>query len=797
MNTRPTATYRLQFRDGMTFDKAAMLVPYWKDLGISHLYASPLFQATAGSTHGYDITDHNAFDAALGGMPGFLRLSAALKAAGLGLIVDIVPNHMAFSLENPWLYDVLTHGQNSAFAYHFDIDWSKGRLVLPFLEKPFDELSREGALKVELSESGYVLRYGEQRFPLSPTTSGLADGISDPEALAAIHAAQAWRLTYWRLERDGLTHRRFFNVTQLIGVRVEEDEVFDDVHRLLLSMVKDDHIQGIRIDHIDGLADPAGYLDKLRERAGDTPVWVEKILSGPERLPDWPIVGTTGYEAGSVITRLLTNPDGLADIDSSYGQFTGVTPPWTDMLRAAKLRIISHELAAERLWLSQALSEIASKDPVACDYGPDTLERAVVEILLAFPVYRTYLAKNKPDEVDSQILDAVTTEAAKHLDDDRPIRFLHNLFSGIDDAAIRRFVVRFQQVSGALIAKAQEDTAFYRFPRLLSACEVGSEPNHAALEPTGFHEEMKERLERQSAGLTLTSSHDTKRSEDARMRIAALSHRPDAFAQLVSAFEHTKGHSDIPPAVRWYLYQSFIGLWGATDDLEGRLVEHMQKALREAKQYTTWTEPDEAFENRVYAFVRTLVSAHANDLPDIWRDILGVADALTLAMTAIKLVMPGIPDIYQGCEIARPTLTDPDNRLAVDFEGLKRILADETMSDALSIRKFQLTQQLLRMRREYPDVFALGSYEPLELPEGMFGFVRTYGDAQIGLICTIRPTDVPSGSRQGLVETMTKTIGLSVAYEVAQLRDECDDAIQTASSLVILTKGITGIATSS
>ena len=476
MTALPASTYRLQFRSGMDFARARALVPYLAELGAGALYASPIFTATSGSAHGYDITDPTEIDPALGGREGLARLSAALRDAGLGLILDIVPNHMAFSVETPWLRDILRNGGSSIYARHFDTDLAAERLRLPWLGQPFEEALQGGELAIEDDPDGPVLVAGGLRVPLADTPAlPEARETGSVDALRRLHAEQPWQLLHWRTETDAITHRRFFSVTGLIGTRVEDPRVFDDLHRLLFELVEDGTVTGIRVDHVDGLADPTSYLEKLRERAGDTPVWVEKILTGDERLPDWPIQGTTGYEVARDLNRLLTDPEGLEAIRDAYRERTDRDDRFAEVLARAKTQIVTHDLAAELWTLHQMLTEIAGRDPLGAELGPETLREGIIATIVAFPRYRTYPRPGGPNEADRSLIDWVADRAAETLQDDSALRFIARVLLG-GDPATQAFRTRFQQVTGAAMAKSLEDTAFYREVRLLSLNEVGASP---------------------------------------------------------------------------------------------------------------------------------------------------------------------------------------------------------------------------------------------------------------------------------------------------------------------------------
>lgn len=692
------ATYRLQLREGMTFDRAAALLPRLKALGISHLYLSPIFTAVTGSTHGYDVTDPTAIDPALGGREGLERLAEAARAQGIGLLLDIVPNHMAFHLDNPWLRDVLRHGERSRWARHFDIDWTKGRLVLPFLPDPFETMREAGAIRAADGEDGPELRAGDLAVPLTPHPLTEAERAGDPEAIRALHARQPWRLAHWELERDGITHRRFFNITGLIGMRVEEEQVFEDTHALILDLVERGIVQGLRVDHVDGLADPGAYLARLARRAPGCPVWVEKILVGDEALPPWPVEGTTGYEAGAAIVRALTDGPGLARLDALWRAATGEDRPWEAVLAEAKGQVIRQVLSAELAQLKDlALAAAAASGEV--EAGEEALREAVLALLIEIPRYRTYLeAPEGPRRAeDRALLEAAAERAAEGLVSDRALRWLVRAMIEVGTEAARALAIRFQQVSGALMAKSQEDTAFYRFTRCLAHCEVGAEPSDCAWTPARLAEWAASRTGRD---LLLTSSHDTKRAEDARMRLVAMTHLPEVFAALWEAASDLPGAGEVDPAQRWYVLQSWLAIHeDGRGDIGDRLAAHMEKALREAREVTSWTHPREAAEQPAQAFARTLAAAW-HEPPDTARTLIERGDQLSLAQLALKILLPGIPDFYQGAEGPLHHLTDPDNRLPVDFEAL-----DAPPEGGLAAAKLRLTRALLRLRSEAPGLF--------------------------------------------------------------------------------------------
>jgi (1->4)-alpha-D-glucan 1-alpha-D-glucosylmutase len=724
--TLPRATYRLQLREGVTFATARERLPALRALGISHLYLSPIFAAGSGSSHGYDITDPTEIEPSLGGREGFEALCVAAREEGLGVILDIVPNHTAFSLDNPWLRDVLRHGERSRWARHFDIDWSAGRLVLPFLPEPFEAMLEAGRIDARENEDGPVLCAGDLEIPLTPHPLTEEERAGDPEALRELHARQAWRLAHWELERDGVTHRRFFNVTGLIGMRVEDEQVFEDTHALILDLVRGGWVQGLRVDHVDGLADPGAYLQRLRAAVGDIPIWIEKILVGEERLPRWPIDGTTGYESCAAITRVLTDAEGLARIDALWRQETGEDRDWPEVLREAKAQVIRQDLAAE-LGQVKTLALAAAQASGGIEAGEEALREAVLALLVQIPRYRTYLESDDPARraEDLRLLEEATGRAAQGLVSDSVLRFLAQAIAEGATEEARRLRVRFQQVTGALMAKSQEDTAFYRFTRCIAHCEVGGEPGEPVWTPAHFGDWLAERSGRD---LTLTSSHDTKRAEDARMRLVAMTHLPEAFARVWEASKSVDGAPKVDPRIRWYVVQSLLALWeDGREGLEDRLAQHLEKALREAREVTNWTHPREDAEQKPEDYARALARAWAGGLPDGAPELIARADALSLAQLAIKGLMPGIPDFYQGAEGPLHHLTDPDNRLAVDWDRL-----GSPAPGGFAARKDGLTRRLLALRAEIPGLFASGAVQ-VEGGDGAWRLWREGAEGRLAL----------------------------------------------------------------
>ena len=713
-----TATYRLQLRAGVDFKAATAFLPHLVANGISHLYLSPIFQAQSGSTHGYDVIDPNVIEPDLGGDAGFAALAQAARDAGIGIILDIVPNHTAFSLENPWLRDVLRHGTDSAFAPHFDIDWSD-RLLLPFLTDTFEALLDAGAVSIAREADGPVLRVGDLAVPLNPAT------VTDNADLAALHDAQAWRLTPWQRERDSITHRRFFNVTGLIGMRVEDEAVFADMHRKTFDLIDAGLVQGLRLDHIDGLADPDTYLDRLKARLGDTPIWVEKILTGDEALPDWGIAGTTGYEAARQIARLLTDAEGHARLLAAWLDQTDRSGTFHDALIAAKHEVLRQDLAAE-LQQMIGLADAAAR-AAGDEQGQEALREAVIALLVAFPRYRTYLTGTDNRPADVALMHAVADAAARDLRTDHVVRLLTDCILDPQTPEARRLQVRFQQVTGALLAKSHEDTAGFRWNAYIAANEVGADPDAVTITDAELNVWLADRL---PTAITLTSSHDTKRSEDARMRLVACSHLPDDLLELIADSATLHGADAVRPNTRWYLVQSALAIWGE-DDVDTRLHDHMTKAMREAKRVTNWTYPDEEAEARVLTLIPRLAARWCQTQPPGLHRLIALGERLSMIQSAVKIAMTGVPDIYRGCLGAHVALTDPDNRRPVDLSQLMQL----TKAEGFAGQKARLSRQLLLLRHDDPTFFQTADCTITRDAAGSLTLKRAAGERLLTLRC--------------------------------------------------------------
>ncbi|MCY0950230.1 malto-oligosyltrehalose synthase [Streptomyces sp. H27-S2] len=688
----PASTYRLQLRPEFPFEAAEAAVPHLASLGVSHLHLSPVLEAVPGSAHGYDVTDHSRVRAELGGEAGLRALAATARAHGLGLVLDIVPNHMAvpspLRLNRP-LWEVLRDGPDSPYARWFDIDWQAGggQVLLPVLPGP----AEVSAFVVD----GDVLRHGEHEFPLREGTAGL----EPPELLAA----QWYRPAWWREARTALNYRRFFTISELIGVRVEDPEVFAATHAKVLELVRDGVVEGLRIDHVDGLADPGEYLRRLREAAGPR-CWVvvEKILAREERLPSaWPVAGTTGYDALHRVDGVFTDPAGAAELARLYVDFTG-TAPWEETAGAAAREVLTGDLAAELT----ALERLAGLE----------LASAVRELLIAYPVYRPYPETPEPDpgalERAAAALAATPADTAGGDGDaagsgdaafgdggaaggDGDAFGGKRGLDGVCELLLRdpAFAARFAQTSAALRAKSLEDRAFYRYAPLLSATEVGGEPGRPAVPPGEFHAYCTALSRDWPGSGTVLSTHDTKRSADVRARISALSQAPELMGRPAGA----------DPQLAWVARQTALGL-GDAPEAPARLEEALLKAVREAALRTSWTERDEAYEAAVPDYART-----GGGLPP---ELAEAARANLLGAALLHLAMPGVPEVYQGAETEYRALVDPDNRRPARFprEALARLDAGAAPRGPAE-EKLALTAAVLRLRRARPALFA--GYTPL------------------------------------------------------------------------------------
>lgn len=742
MNSVPQATYRLQLHAGFGFDDAAEVVPYLHSLGISHAYLSPILQAAPGSTHGYDVVDHSRLSEPAGGRPAFDRLAARLADHLMGAVSDVVPNHVAVPTParlNKALWSVLRDGPGSPYAEWFDVDWGSGNqpLLMAVLGQRIGKVLADD----ELSVDGDVLRYYEHEYPLRPGTENLP--------IAELVTEQWYRLAHWRVADEELNYRRFFDVDTLAAVRVETQEVFEATHELLLSLLHEGKLNGFRIDHPDGLADPRGYLRRLAERTGGAWVVVEKILEGDEELPrDWPCAGTTGYDALLRVGGLFVDPAGAAPLAAFHSELTGEPADFSPVVEEAKREVVKHGQYAEVHRLVELLARICQDDVRLRDHTRRAFHEVVVELLVHFDRYRAYVVPGEqPSATAVAALENAAARARENLDEDRQETLdvvLHLLLgretgtaSRIDEHARHELIIRFQQTCGPVMAKGVEDTAFYRWFRLSSLNEVGGDPEHFGVTPEEFHAFAARLNQHWPKTMTTLSTHDTKRSEDVRARLGVLSEQSAAWAEAVREWRRLSEDNRSPlldGSTEYLFWQTLFGTWDDGPLPEDRLQAYLLKAIREAKRRTTWTSPDEEYEQAVAAFA-TAVLADSDLLESVRRFASRQTEfvrAATLGQKLVQLTMPGVPDVYQGTELVDLSLVDPDNRRPVDYQHrmdrLQR-LDDGAKPDNLADEKLLVTSRALRIRRQYPDAFT-GSYTPLPTSNGhAVAFAR--GDAVI------------------------------------------------------------------
>ncbi len=888
----PRATYRLQFHKGFGFSDAAKLVPYLAALGVSHVYASPFLLARPGSTHGYDITDHNRFNPEVGDEAAFNKLSDALAAQGMGIILDFVPNHMGVGgADNPWWLDVLEWGRHSLFAGFFDIDWSPaeptllGKVLLPFLGDHYGTILTDGQLQLRFDAEwgSFSVWYWDHRFPIAvrdypallkaarkrmegdstplgtlveefgkvgqghpsvreqavihrratelkgrlaalaaeqPALRETIDAVvagyngtaGDEDSFVALHElleAQSYRLAFWRVATAEINYRRFFDINDLAGLSMENQEVFELTHRLVFRLIADNRIHGLRFDHIDGLYNPAEYCRRLQDRAAYllmqdqaaatvsgaqadaiSPakprahllyVLVEKILARHERLrDDWPVDGTTGYDFMNLVNGLFVNPAAEKQITAIYNRFIGREPDWEEISVRSKKQLVLGNLASEVNVLASELHGLAKQSRFSRDFTLPGVTAALIEVIAHFPVYRTYIDEDGPGDDDRRDLDWAFSQArrAAPMGDTSVFDFLYAALStdllqqegrGYSRGDILRNAMKFQQVTGPVTAKSIEDTAFYRYYRLVSLNEVGGEPGHFGVSPAAFHKLNQQRLQHHPYGMLATATHDHKRGEDTRVRIDAITEVHTEWRRRVRRWSvlNTRkkgtveeivgpGHND-----EYLIYQTLVGSWPLeiTDPADpglaeytDRIVAYLNKAMRESKTHTSWNHPDPRYEQAVEGFVRGILdparsTAFLNDLLPFVQRLAVIGAVNGLAQTLLKLTAPGVPDLYQGTEFWDLSLVDPDNRRPVDYALRRRTLKKlgaapdpaELVANWHDGRVKQLViARTLDLRRRLPAVFADGTYTALEVTgaqaDRVVAFHRKLNDDEIVVV---------------------------------------------------------------
>ena len=791
----PTSTYRLQLRDGLTLDGVVDdgWLEHAVELGVSHLYLSPVLTAVPGSSHGYDVVDPRHVDPALGGDEAFERLARAARDAGLGLVVDIVPNHMATDpASNPWWWDVLRNGEGSQHAHLFDVDPShpeprlRGRIVLPILDDRYGRVLDAGRLTLGRRDGDLVVRVDDRALPLAPASVGrllaraarradidelrvLGDGfghlhqvdvedrpahqraldrsmawvLDEPVVAAAVDGLlaelcedvdavhevleeQHYRLAYWRAARD-LGYRRFFDVNELIGVRVEEPRVFDVTHAAVRRWATGGDIDGLRVDHPDGLLDPAAYFERLRELLPDGWIVAEKILEHGETLPtEWPVDGTTGYDVAEVLGRWFVDADGLQQLGTLRDELVGPAPKGAQLVADCKRLVLSDMLSADLNRATDAFLRMCESLRRFRDVTRHELHEILREVVVAYPVYRTYVpphsaasahdlglvetvvatvGANRPD-LDAEVLDLLASVLVGRVDDE------------VAEAATVR--ARVEQLTGPAMAKGKEDTAFYREVRLISRCEVGGDPFASGLDTRELHAALQRLQEHQRSTMTALSTHDTKRSEDVRARLTLLSEVPDRWAEVAGAamarLDELDGEGRVDRRTRYLLLQTAVG---ALPLAEERLQQFAVKAVREAKEHSSWTRPDESYEAAVHSLVSTMCSDESV------QHLLGrfVADELdepgrqvAIAQKVLQLLAPGVPDLHWGSEDWHLRLVDPDNRVAPSVTDVRTAVAEARAGGVGPTHpraKVAAVLAALDARRRHAGCCAVGDYRPL------------------------------------------------------------------------------------
>ncbi len=876
----PGCTYRLQFNRWFTFSQAREIMPYLHALGVTDVYASPYSQASAESLHGYDITDHNKLNAAIGSRADYDSWIEELHAHSMGQVLDFVPNHVGIAESlNAWWMDVLENGPSSRYAPYFDIDWHplkfdlRDKVLLPILSDQYGRVLERGELQLRFEEGTFYLLYGERRLPIAPGTyryvlqialenlaehkeedfyaelqsiltaleylpkrtetdpKRIAERIREKEvikrrlerrcaeapqvqraiekALAQINGkagdprsfdaldellnAQSYRLAFWRVAAEEINYRRFFDVNDLAAIRVELPKVFDAVHRLALDLVSAGAVTGLRIDHPDGLYLPREYFEKLQQRCAKALgiglpqdgraiyMLAEKILTASEALrKDWLMHGTTGYDFANQVTQLLVDSSAETEITKTFHRFIGHSMPFGHLLYAKKLQVMKLALANDVDVLSNMLDRLSEQNRWYRDFTLESLSRAVRETIACFPVYRTYLTPGQPvSEEDRQIVERAITAAKRRNPamEESIFNFLRDVLlfrfpPNLDDAgrtAHTHFVLKFQQTTGPVMAKGLEDTVFYIYNRLAALNEVGGEPQQFGLTAEAFHERNIDRQRNWPATLLATSTHDTKRSEDVRARMVAISEIPELWRRSLQRWrvanhrwKGTINDVEAPDANEEYLlYQTLLGTWpieangepqpASTPEYIERIQRYMAKALHEAKINTSWIQPNEEWDAAMRDFVANILDSSPRNkfLPiflPVAQEIARLGAINSLAQTLLKLTSPGVPDVYQGNEIWDYSLVDPDNRRRVDYNRRREML--ETLSTATPHELLQtwpdgrikmfLTQRVLRFHREHADLFQHGEYLPLRasgtFAECCVSFTRQLADKWIVVI---------------------------------------------------------------
>ncbi|HSD62485.1 MAG TPA: malto-oligosyltrehalose synthase [Ignavibacteriaceae bacterium] len=833
----PTSTYRLQFNKKFNFNSARKLIPYFKELGISHIYASPVFKASKGSVHGYDVVDPTQLNPELGKTGDFDRLISEARENNIYWMQDIVPNHMSFDFENKMLVDLLENGPESRFCNYFDVEWNFGhsgdkpRMLAPFLGKYYQESLEGGEILLDYDKNGFSINYYENKFPvrISSYSDILSSGFKkfqnkagtnypavikllgllhliklpsyennddryhqikfikallwelysgdeqvrvyvnetikryngikgNPESydfMDKLLSDQYFKLSYWKVANEEINYRRFFNINTLISLKVENEEVFNRTHSLIFKLLKEEKIDGLRVDHIDGLYDPEVYLKRIREKIGDRYLIVEKILETDEQLPSsWPVDGTTGYDFLNLVNGLFCKTENENKFNQIYTTFTRSTYSFENLVVDKKKLIIRTRMAGELERLSLLVDEIAKQDRYGADITLNGIKTALEEILVHFPIYRTYVNGKRIAKPEADYINRTIGELKyENPRIEHEINYIGMLLTLQHDKLSEElydksvnFILRFQQLTGPLMAKGFEDTALYIYNRLISLNEVGGNPSKFGFTLQEFHKKVRQRGIKWKFSLNSTSTHDTKRGEDVRARINVLSEIPDEWNKRIKKWQNInkKYKNDFAGQLfpdnndEYFLYQTLIGAlpfdyavnW---DEFLERIKNYAIKVVREAKVYTAWVKPDETYENAFLNFIDNILTESdynlfLKDLREFQKYISYYGVLNSLSQTLIKMTAPGIPDFYQGSELWDLNLVDPDNRRPVNFKKRRGILAvieekrKKSNNDLFrylfsypenGALKLFLIQRILKARKKYTDLFEEGNYSRL------------------------------------------------------------------------------------
>ena len=871
----PIATYRIQFYSQFNFVQAQEIVSYLADLGISALYASPIFQASKGSTHGYDVVDPTILNPELGTEADFNKLIEEIHQHQMGWLQDIVPNHMAYDSQNLWLMGILENGKDSEFFNFFDINWNQPyeemneRVLAPLLGDFYGNSLERGEIKLDYDKKGLSVNYFDLELPvriesyitfitynlgklareigrqhpdfikflgilyllknITEETKGkerydqinfvksliwetynqnslvekfiqnnlqeFNGEVDNPESfnlLDNLLSEQFYRLSSWKVGAEEINYRRFFTVNELISVKVEDLKVFNKTHELINRLVSENKFTGVRIDHIDGLYNPAEYLTRLREKLGDAYITVEKILELTEDLPsNWQIQGTSGYEFLNYVNGIFCKPENEREFSSIYASFTGLQTTYEDLVYEKKGLILSKNLGGDLENLTQVLKRISSHTRAGSDFTIYGLRQALFQVLVLFPVYRTYIDASGVTEVDQKYV-RETIKAAK-----KKAPLLINEFNFIQKVLLLEyedfrsktqreewlhFVMRSQQLTGPLMAKGVEDTLLYVYNRLLSLNEVGGNPSHFGIELSLFHQFNQNKVKNWQQGMNTTATHDTKRGEDIRARLNVLSEIPQEWSQQVNRWREInqayKQDSSPDANDEYFFYQTLLGVFpfaeGDLADLPTRIKDYILKAVREAKVHTAWLRPDEEYEQAFFSFIDRILETKESDFWQQFRPFqkqiaeYGIYNSLSQVL--IKNTAPGVPDLYQGAELWELSLVDPDNRRPVNYQQRIEFLEDikakieqdilQLIKELIATKengkiKLFLTHQLLKARKEYSEIFLNGDYQPIEVTgkyqNHLVAFARNYGDKTIVALAPrfltgiIKPEKLPLG----------------------------------------------------